>query len=250
MGEVIVRHGVASAGGRAFAYRLHRVPQRKHVHLLVDEDGTLQVRVPYRYPQAALAGLIRENAAWIGRALAAASERKRNRPNLETGTVLPFGDERLRLEVHPVQEDLFGPRVFQAGWVRRWRATLEVHPSGEETEDVRGLLEGWYRGEAKRHLPRRLRDWGRRLALLPRSVTIRGQKSRWGSCSQRGGISLNWRLMLLPEELTDYVLVHELCHLRHLDHSERFWALVRTWVPDYRAKEARLKAVHHHELAL
>ena len=74
-------------------------------------------------------------------------------------------------------------------------------------------------------------------------VTIRQQKTRWGSCSSQGTICLNWRLLLLPSDLCDYVLVHELCHLRHLDHSAKFWSLVESVFPDYEERERRLESL-------
>ena len=81
------------------------------------------------------------------------------------------------------------------------------------------------------------------VGVRPQRVTIRGQRTRWGSCSTHGTISLNWRLLQVPGELVDYVLVHELCHLRHMDHSPRFWALVAETVPDHARRRARLDAL-------
>lgn len=79
--------------------------------------------------------------------------------------------------------------------------------------------------------------------MRPRRVSIRDQRLQWGSCSSAGAINLNWRLMLTPGELADYVIVHELCHLRHLDHSARFWALVSEVIPDHQRRRRDLDAL-------
>lgn len=77
------------------------------------------------------------------------------------------------------------------------------------------------------------------------SITIRDQKTRWGSCSGRGTLSFNWRLILAPPEILDYVVVHELCHLTHMNHSKEFWELVESVIPDYKAKRKWLKENGH-----
>jgi predicted metal-dependent hydrolase len=112
------------------------------------------------------------------------------------------------------------------------------HPSPELTAQ---LLEKWYRRRANAYLPRRVFELAAELNVLPSRVTIRGQRSRWGSCSASAAISLNWRLMMLDAELTHYVLVHELCHLRHLNHSPAFWEMVHSVVPDARRQRRRLR---------
>lgn len=76
------------------------------------------------------------------------------------------------------------------------------------------------------------------------TVTIRAQKSRWGSCSQKGNLNFNYKIALLPENLTDYIIVHELCHLKEFNHSEKFWDLVRETIPDYKERRKQLRNRH------
>jgi predicted metal-dependent hydrolase len=115
-------------------------------------------------------------------------------------------------------------------WVLRQRARL-TH-AGTAAAD-RSVI----RARAREELPRQLADWGVRLGLGFRAVSVRDQQTRWGSCGRNGRICLNWRLLLMPGWVRDYVLVHELMHLECLDHSPRFWALVAAAYPAYR--EAR-----------
>lgn len=101
--------------------------------------------------------------------------------------------------------------------------------------------------EARLELPRTVAEVAMRTGLVPVKVAVRNQSSRWGSCSRRGTVSLNWRLLMAPDWVAEYVIVHELCHLRHMDHSADFWRLVETHFPEQRAAKAWLKA-HGHEL--
>jgi predicted metal-dependent hydrolase len=97
-------------------------------------------------------------------------------------------------------------------------------------------IERWYRREARPRLAAATRREARQLGLRPRRLTIRDPKTRWGSCSPEGSLSFSWRLLLAPREILDYVVVHELCHLRELNHSRRFWALVADARPGYEAQ--------------
>lgn len=123
-------------------------------------------------------------------------------------------------------------------WVARERARIAVGPtiSADERRALRRL--------AAEQLPLRLTALAASLDLSEKltRMTIRNQRTRWGSCGRDGHITLNWRLMLMPDWVRDYVLVHELMHLRRMDHSVQYWALVEAAYPDYRAARAWLRA--------
>jgi predicted metal-dependent hydrolase len=243
-GRELVSRGTVRLGDREVDYALRRVPRRKHLHLVVTDEGRLEVRAPWRFEGARTEDVIREHATWVLRRLRTAGER-RSRRRLVSGTRLRLLDEELELVVLPRAQlqllPLPEPDVPPA--VARRGMRLEVRPERLGEAPVRCLLERWYRDQALDWLPRRIAHHGAGLGLAPRRVTIRDQRTRWGSCSARGTVSLNWRLMLLPQALADYVVVHELCHLRHLDHSARFWELVATVIPDHRLQRARLRAL-------
>ncbi len=97
------------------------------------------------------------------------------------------------------------------------------------------------RDEALAFVTERVRFWNRVYGFEYKAITVRNQKTRWGSCSREGRLSFNWRLILLPPGMADYVVVHELCHLAHFDHSPAFWALVARTVPDHREIRKRMK---------
>lgn len=102
-------------------------------------------------------------------------------------------------------------------------------------------IEAWLKRKGQRHLITWLEAISDDMQIPYQSVSIRGQRSRWGSCSANHALSINYKLLFLPAPLVDYILVHELCHTRHLNHSKHFWQLVETHEPDYRKKRCALK---------
>ena len=225
-------------------YVFKRVPRRRHVHILVNDDGTPEVRAPWRFSRRKARELLHENAEWVLKALESVRERLADRPRLVTGTLLPLLDGSVRLVVQPkAQIDMFECARPSRGRVERRGKVLRVGAASLGEAELRALIERWYRREAAAHLAERVEHYASRLGVRPSRVAVRGQRSRWGSCSARGTVSLNWRLMMVPSALADYVVVHELCHLRHMDHSPRFWAMVGDVVPDYRERRRSLNAL-------
>jgi predicted metal-dependent hydrolase len=110
-------------------------------------------------------------------------------------------------------------------------------PSG----DARPAIERWYRRTARAEVVPRLDEACAALGVEYASVRIGNQRTRWGSCSTTGAMSFNWRLLLAPEDVLDYVVWHEACHLAHLDHSPRFWSLLERHRPEYRVQKAWLR---------
>ena len=121
------------------------------------------------------------------------------------------------------------------GLIERWERSQAAKPAYRE-EDIPRL-----KAIAAERLPDRLSFWAARMGLSPASVKITSAKSRFGSCSSRGSICFSCFLMLYPAEAIDYVIVHELAHLRHMNHSAAFYRLVEAYLPDYRRREALLK---------
>jgi len=112
-------------------------------------------------------------------------------------------------------------------WIREQRARLSPRRFDAIAEAV-------WSARAREELPPLLRERARDLGITVSRVGVRNQRSRWGSCSRKGAITLNWRLLLMPDWVRDYVIVHELMHRRRMDHSRAFWALVASVYPNYR----------------
>ena len=117
------------------------------------------------------------------------------------------------------------------------------------TPEQHAYLEKLYRRKAAEYIPQRCAYYAEILGVSYGRISIREQKTRWGSCSAKKNLNFNWKLMLAPPDVLDYVVVHELCHLVHMDHSQAFWALVGSVLPDYRVRRRWLKE-HGDELML
>ena len=244
MAATIERRDAVRLGAVDVPYVFKRVPRRRHVHILVNDAGMLEVRAPWRFSLRKAREVLRENAEWVLGSLDTVRERLAGRPRLITGTRLPLLDGSLRLEVRPrAQIDLFECSRPSRGRVERRGTALRVSTASLRDDELRALIERWYRREAVSYLPGRVEHYASQLGARPSRVTVRGQRSRWGSCSGKGTVSLNWRLMMVPSALADYVVVHELCHLRHMNHSPQFWAMVGGVVPDYRQRRRSLDAL-------
>jgi len=110
-------------------------------------------------------------------------------------------------------------------------------PQDKRREAIQRTLEKWYLGRAKKLFSERLELYTDKIGVKVNMVRLKNQKTRWGSCSQKGNLNFNWKLVMAPTHIVDYVVIHELCHLRQMNHSKEFWQLVGTYMPDY--KECR-----------
>jgi predicted metal-dependent hydrolase len=117
---------------------------------------------------------------------------------------------------------------------------LEAGP-GHADADLRAALTGWYRQEARRVLTEKVRSFSALTGLKYKKVFIKDQKTRWGSCSRQGNLNFNFRLVLAPPEILDYLVIHEMCHLTHPNHSRDFWSLVGAYYPRFREARRWLK---------
>jgi predicted metal-dependent hydrolase len=198
------------------AVRVRRSPRSRRVRVTVDGDGTVIVSLPKRAPDRAATDAVRELRPWIERrrrALVRAAAEVARPP----GTA-PYLGRHLEVVVVP------GRRT-----VRRDGDRLLVPASGADQ-----ALERWYRRRAHEEVSRRLDAACTRAGRSYAGLTIRGQRTRWASCSSTGRMSFNWRLLLAPPQVLDYVVEHEVCHLEVMDHSPRFWRLLESRVPDWR----------------
>lgn len=144
------------------------------------------------------------------------------------------GSERFAVSMVEEKKD------WIASSVRKMQAVTPRSPQKEKTPYER-RLEAPYRHAAKEYITKRADYFADQLGVTYNTITIRDQKTRWGSCSSKGNLSFNWRLILAPPKVLDYVVVHELCHRREMNHSPRFWALVESVMPDYKQHRKWLK---------
>lgn len=185
---------------------IRRSAKARRVRLMVDEDGLAVVVMPLRASNREAAALFGKHRDWVARQQVKIEERRirlATRPSLAAGRVLMINGEARKVRV------------------------------GNDEE--RADLERQLRREARAVFSRRIKVRADEMGVTPTSLQVRDQKSRWGSASKDGALSLSWRLILCPMEILDYLVVHELAHLRYGGHGKRFWQLVEKHYGDHRA---------------
>lgn len=153
----------------------------------------------------------------------------------------------LRISEKEIEHLLIDKRLWIITRYLEVQERKKNRPFSDLTDAQRTALEGRYIAAAKEYFPKRTAYFRELTGGSYNRITIRDQKTRWGSCSARGTLSFNWRLMLAPPTIADYVIVHELCHLTYMNHSAAFWKKVESVYPDYHNARKWLKE-HGHEL--
>ena len=215
-------------------YVLVRRRGRRGVGLKVDETG-LTVSAPLTMPMAKVEALVQESERWIRRKIEEWRGRQVPEMRWQEGAWLPYLGRAISLRISPAGR----AHVALAGEELR----VAVREPGEDA--VRRAVTGWYKGSARSHLAARVQALAVRAGIAPPRFLLSSAMSRWGSCNSRREVRLAWRLVKAPEPLIDYVVCHELAHLRHMNHSAAFWAEVARQCPQYESHRAELFATDH-----
>lgn len=216
--------------GQVIDYALRRSHRRRAITLIVDERG-LRVCAPWRATPAAIESEMRKHTAWILRKHAEWAER-RPRPCIwRDGETLMLLGEALHLTLYRGQQPVYrhGERLYVA-------ATDDTRP-----EAIADLVRAWMRQQALEWFRARVACHVPVLGVAEPEVRLSNARTRWGSCHAAGRIRLHWRLIQMPPRLADYVVVHELAHLREMNHSPRFWRIVAGVLPDYKALRMEIR---------
>lgn len=218
-----------TVGGREVAVEFVRNEKARRYMLRVRPDGSVRVTVPRRGSLKEAREFAGRNVAWIEKQLERVAARAaRKEQEWKLGSEILLRGELLRIE--PCGDNFV-------------RVGTEVIPAAS---DLRSAISAHFRRLAAREMEPRVVELASLHGLVVRRVTIRNQRSRWGSCSRRATISLNWRLIQAPAHVRDYLILHELMHLREMNHSARFWRQVEAVCPEYQAAEKWLR--EHAEL--
>jgi len=212
----------ADIGGRTVSYRVTLSPRARTWRLMIRPESGLTVVIPIRSridPRT----LVDRHAQWIRKYLDRLEGLGHKAPPpLACGSTLAYLGGTLRLERAPTE---------RYARVELLPGVLRVQTSPRQS--LSAIIETWYRERASDVIAHRLAAINIRLGYAFRRVSIRDQKTRWGSCSARGDLAFNWRLVMAPLMVIDYVVAHELVHLKDLSHSAAFWARVAQVDPDY-----------------
>jgi len=222
-------------GRTEIAYRIRRSQRQKTAAIAVDPRNGVVVTAPKDTAVGRLDGIVRRKAAWIlarlravGRLDGAPSPRE-----FVSGESCLYLGRHYRLKVA-------AGRASDARLAGKW-LRVEAPKEARDTRAIRRAVERWYRARAAGRLPERVKPLAKRVGVpLPR-LLVRDQPKRWGSCDARGAIRINWRIIQAPMRLVDYVIAHELVHLRERNHTRAFWSLIGKVIPDYDRRRDELK---------
>ncbi|MFK8185180.1 MAG: M48 family metallopeptidase [Phormidesmis sp.] len=232
-------------------YRVRESKRAKHVSIKISVEGEVEVVVPAAFDRTQLSEILERRKPWIlktrSRLISAAADTPADW-NIEKPESITFRWQSRGLEETETDAET-------EHWAVQYQPTtgnkitcipalnnrLTLKGNTESTALCQSVLRKWLNHRAHKSLTPWLRQLGYELNLPCRRISVRGQKTRWASCSSQKDISLNYKLLFLPRPLVHYVLVHELCHTVHMNHSKKFWALVESKMPDYAHWDETLK---------
>lgn len=231
-------------GGEVVSFAIERTTRRKTVAISVGYDG-IRVLAPADLDDSRIVGIVRQKGPWVLRKQAGYRElggAPLVREFVSGETYLYLG-RQYRLRVLPDPETVVS-RITARGSALMGPVPAELDATLRKVA-IRSALRHWYRDRAKAHLPTRAAAMANLLGIPTPSVRIVDQSKRWGSCDAKGHIRLNWRLVMAPMSLIDYVIAHEVCHVLEHNHSRRFWRSLETIMPDYEARVRELDRLGH-----
>ena len=219
------------------AYAFQRV-KRKTIGMSVGADG-LEVRAPRWATVASVEAVLHEKSAWILRKLQESQERQKQMRHTiiewRDGATLPFLGEQWVVRLDPEHQSL--PTSHREAAPKCLHIALSLHA---QPGQIRDAVQAWLMQQAKLNFTQRLDHFAPQLGVQWKRLSLSNASSRWGTASADGSIRLNWRLIHFKQDVIDYVVVHELSHLRVMNHSPQFWETVGSLVPDYQQRRHAL----------
>ncbi|HEY1405427.1 MAG TPA: SprT family zinc-dependent metalloprotease [Spirochaetota bacterium] len=211
------------------SYNLVRA-RRKTLALVIRDDGSLEVRAPHHYPLDSIERFIMEKSAWVIKKRAHVLSRpKAPTRRYEEGEYFPY-----------LGKDY--PLLFSANAKKIYAGSALIVPQRYRKNPKSALLR-WYKEEAYRIIEERTKVFARRFGFSWRTISINSATRRWGSCNSRGSLNFSYRLVMAPQDLVDFVILHELCHTIHHNHSSAFYHALATVLPDHKERDLRLKLI-------
>lgn len=208
-----------------YPYILQRM-RRKSISLSVTPAGEVLVKAPLRMSEQAIRAFVQKHEGWIQEHLHIAEEQRKK--YAEAPAQVRFLGKDCRVQLWQEKQVCLQDGVVYL-------------PELEDAAKQRAKLTAWYRQQAKELLGRRIEHWAQRMGCSYAKLRISGARKRWGSCTSEGTVSLAWRLMMASPREVDYVIVHELAHRTHMDHSREFWMLVAKYCPEHEMCRRMLK---------
>lgn len=199
---------------------------RKSIVINISDDGEVIVKAPLKTSKKIIDKVVSDNNNWINKQLIKRNEIINSYDYIKTGKILYYGEY---VNICFITSNL-KPKIsydVEKGFV--------VESCGEK-EEIKNIVEGFYKKEARICLQARTIYWSNVIGVRYNKISIRKQKTRWGSCSSKGNLSYNLKLICAPIEMIDYVVLHEVMHLRHFNHGNTFWRELEEYMPDYKQR--------------
>lgn len=222
-----------------FEYEILR-KKKKNIAIQITPDGIVRVTSPEYIEDSYIYDVVYKRADWIISKLKLVKDMNNTILNkvYSKGDGIVYQGKEYKLKVIDEDKVQEGIKLKCGEFEVRVNAELD---DNEKEKHIREKLREWYKHEAFKVFKERTRFYSEILRLYPNNIRVKEQKSLWGSCSSKNNINFNWKLIMAPEAVLDYIVVHELCHLKHRDHSKNFWNLVEKIIPDYKEKRKWLK---------
>lgn len=220
-------------------YQVIYQKNRKTIQVKILTSTHLQITAPNKFPQASIEKILYEKSNWIVKQILHLSNALANPLNKSItpgATVLYLGvphtliftnSNGARLSIHLEDHEII--------------LTVPLRNTAQVTSLAESLLRQWYLSNANNLLSAKTSFWAAKINVQPQHITIKDQKTRWGSCSSKGNLNYNWRIIMAPSEVIDYLVIHELCHLRVPNHSALFWQEVAKFSPQFKSHRTWLQ---------
>ncbi|MFW5711694.1 MAG: M48 family metallopeptidase [Spirochaetota bacterium] len=221
-----------SVGGSEYPIYVHHNRRQKHIRLRINSDGQITVSAPAGTSRAKIQSILQHKEGWlVTKILETTRALERNNPA-----------KKIHIDGMPFRVDfqLSDQVTYRLNVDYEQQCILITGPE-QTPSHITSLLERWLRREAKQRLTSHAQSVSKEVGIVYNKLFLRNQKTRWGSSSTLGNISLNWRTVMLPKPVQRYLIVHELVHQRHMNHSAQFWRNVVHFCPDYKQHELWLK---------
>lgn len=218
---------------------------RTTLSISIKDDASVLVKAPMFLSDAKIRELLDKKADWIieKRNLAKREQKIKIKREYKNGATLPYLGKEYPIEMILAKKSsvelLAGENFSKED--SAYDGKIVIKTSKTEKEDIQKLLKKWYKKQTKEITSKRIAYYSSIINVTVTSIDIKSRKKEWGSCDNHGNITFNWKLGMAKPEAIDYVVVHELCHRKYMDHSKQFWKEVGKYIPDYKERQNWLR---------
>lgn len=217
--------------------------KRKTISIAIAVGGKVTVKIPLRATKADVTKLLENKGDWIYNAYKKQVTRQRGGIEVKEGAIIPLLDRTFRLHIvcNPARHTAGISVVEGVQYSQEVKDLLVVETPLTDSDFIIECLESWYKKNARNIITMRVEHYAKVMRITYGRISIRSQKSRWGSCSSAGNLNFNWHLVMMPSKILDYVVIHELAHRIEMNHSKQFWGIVSNICPEYKLRKLWLK---------